>query len=111
MGVQTNNAIAALQALVNVITNVEAGARTGDVGFDATTRALLTDARIGTFLGTILDYGSRSQQNTVQAARGTTGAQEAAFTQLTNYVADINAHIAKLQNPTSVPRRQQTTLL
>lgn len=110
MGAQTTNAIAALNAVVSVITNVEAGARSGDAGFDATTRALLTDPRLGSFIATIFDFGSRSQQNTTQNTRGGFGAQEAAFTQLTNYIASVNAHIATLQNPTSVPRRQQGSL-
>lgn len=115
MGAQTNNAITALQNLAAVFTTVESGIKTGDAGFDAQIRALLTDPRIGSFVATIIDYGSRSQQNSTSATRmaannNMPSSQEATFTAMTNFIVSMNTLITVLQNPTSVPRRTHTTL-
>src|SRR5579859_999589 len=112
----TANAITVLTNLKTLITSAEAdGIRTGNVEIDAETRRLLT-TRIDQFLAAVFDNGSRSQQNTAAATRGTANngllpAIDATYAQLDTFVRAIDTQIAVLNNPTSVPRRQHNPLL
>lgn len=116
MGVNATNAVTALQNLKTLITSVEAGnLKTGNFEIDQQTRALLSMS-IGQFLGTVFDNGSRAQQNATQITRaaannGVAPAVDATYTQLDLFMRSIDAQIAVIQNPTSVPRRVHTTLL
>jgi hypothetical protein len=112
----TANSITLLNNLKSVITALEAGnLKTGNYEIDQQTRAIIA-TRLDILLATVWDNGSRAQQATTSAQRaantnaGAGLAVDQLYRQLDDFVKSIDAQVAVLNAPTSVPRRSHVTL-
>jgi hypothetical protein len=116
MASNTSNQITMLQNVQTLINNIESFAanwRCGDANIDNSTVALLA-TRLDSVMLALLTTGSRAQQLATSQARSVSnnaGAGVAADIQyklVDDYMRNLAAQIAILQNPTQTPRRVHT---